>query len=53
MFDAKMKILWDMFIIIPAISVALIGAADWLIRKAKRAITEYNESIKEDNNEQV
>lgn len=33
MFDAEMKILWDLFIVIPAVSVALIGAADWAIRK--------------------
>lgn len=35
MFDAEMKILWDLFIVIPAVSVALIGAADWAIRKVK------------------
>ena len=35
MFDAEMKILWDLFIVIPAVSVALIGAADWAIKKVK------------------
>lgn len=31
--DEKMKILWDLFIVLPACSVALIGVADAAIHK--------------------
>lgn len=49
MFDAEMKILWDLFIVIPAVSVALIGAVDWAVRNWLGKYHKNN--IKEDNNE--
>lgn len=35
--DEKAKILWDLFIVLPACSVALIGAADAVINKLTAA----------------
>lgn len=41
--DEKMKILWDLFIVLPTCSVALIGAADAAIHKLISARREREE----------
>lgn len=38
MFDAEMKILFDLFIVIPSGAVLLIGIADFVVWKLKKTI---------------